>query len=210
MPETRHSRSFAAALVLALAPVAAALVARGTEKPWTPHSPAYRQAGPADAPAVVVEFADFQCPHCAHAAPIIQQIEKDFAGRVRVIFKHRPWIGSFKWSKEAALAAECAGKQDKFWPMYQLLFSKQPEWSPSAEAPKLFEDYARSLKLDDKAYRQCVADPSTFASIEADIKDAQDHWVNSTPTFFVDGRRLVGAEQLNTLGINEIERKLRS
>lgn len=207
MPRNRYSRSLLAGLVLAVVPAAAALVARGTEKPWTPSSPAFRQAGPADAPALLVEFADFQCPHCAFAAPIVRQIEKDYSGRVHIVFKYRP-LG-FKWSKESAAVAECAGKQGKFWEMYDLLFSKQAEWAGTEDAPKRFDGFAQKLKLDPTTFKQCIADPATSTAIQSDLKDAEDHWVNSTPTFFVNGQRIVGGERLRTIGVNSIERSLR-
>jgi protein-disulfide isomerase len=147
-------------------------------------------------------------------------MEADYGEKLHIVFKHRPWLESHQWAKASALSAECAGKQGKFWPMYDLLFSKQAEWgrprgngnqpdqSKPLDVPKIFEGYAKSLGLDLKSYNQCVADPATFALIEADIKDAQDHFINSTPTFFVDGRRLVGGNQLKVLGTNAIERRL--
>ena len=218
---TSQTRGLLAGILLAAVPAVAALVARKTEKPWIPQAPDYRHAGAPDAPAVLVEFGDFQCPPCGYAAPIVKKMESDYGEKLHVVFKHRPWLEMHKWAKASALAAECAGKQGKFWPMYDLLFSKQAEWSRPPQAagnsaeredtrdvPKILEGYAQSMGLDMKAYRQCVADPATFALIEADVKDAQDHFINSTPTFFVDGRRLVGGNQLKVLGANEIERRL--
>lgn len=205
--KSRSSRRWAAGILLAAFPVAAAVVCRGLERPWAPACPSYRQLGGAGARVVVVEFSDFQCPHCAAAAGAAHEIEARFGSKVRFYYKYLPWTDMHRWAKDAALAAECAGKQGKFWPMHDLLFSRQGEWAPSDDAPGRFESYAGSLSLDLPAFGRCIRDPATAAAVQADIQDAKEHWVRSTPTFFVDGRRLVGAQQLRLFGLPEIARR---
>jgi protein-disulfide isomerase len=206
LPKTSEARRWTLAIALAAVPAAAALFARGIETPWTPSCPDYRQSGAPDAKAVLVEFSDFQCPACGAAAPLVEQLKARFGPRLRVLYKHRPWFEFHRWAKDAALSAECAGRQGKFWEMHDVLFARQGEWAPSEDAPARIEGYARSLGVDVKALRACVKDPATLESIQADIRDAQEHWVNATPTFFVNGKRFVGGKQLKIFGALDIER----
>ena len=94
--------------------------------------------------------------------------------------------------------------------MHDLLFSKQREWAPSEDALNRFGAYARTLKVDLEKFDQCLRDPATASAISADLQDAKERWINSTPTFFVDGRRLVGAQQLRLFGLMAIEKRTAS
>ena len=196
----------AAAAVLVTAIVAVG-VARGARKPYNPEAPAFRVKGPADAPIVIVEYSDFQCPACRMAVEPLKNLLDVYPGKIRVIFKHYPLEMAHPWARSAARYAECAGKQGKFWEMHDLLFETQQDWYASQSAPDAkFEALAKKLKLDLAA---CVKDPETDASVTRDIKDGDSRWVSSTPTFFVNGKRLVGARQLGGLGPVYIDKVLR-
>ena len=210
LPQSKESRRLFAGFLLIALPVAAVFAYRGTERPWTPACPTYRQYGDPNAPVILVEFSDFQCPACAAAVATMHQIRAQYGEKVHVYYKYLPWLQFHRWAKDAAFTAECAGKQQKFWEMHDLLFSKQIEWAQSEDAPKRFENFARSLKLNLPEFTQCLKDPATAAAIDADIQDAKDHWINSTPTFFVDGQRMVGQKQLQIFGISEIEKRTAS
>ncbi|MCX5788772.1 MAG: thioredoxin domain-containing protein, partial [Elusimicrobia bacterium] len=127
--------------------------------------------------------------------------------RVRVTYKHHPWE-FHRYARLAAVFAECAGKQGKFWPVYDSLFARQSEWAISSSPEERFAAYAKEAGLDPAALAACRADPSAAALIDADLKEADDHWVQSTPTFFVNGRRYAGVRQLLSEGVPEIDKLL--
>src|SRR5688572_18499126 len=150
MLESRSSRRFAAGLGLAVLAAASVLVLRGTAPAYQPSAPAYRQKGPADAPVTLVEFSDFQCPGCRAAVEPVARLQKLFEGRLRVVFKHRPWP-FHRWAKDAAAAAECAGQAGRFWQYHDALFRNQEQWAKSEKAPELFARYAKAVGVDPAA-----------------------------------------------------------
>ena len=87
--------------------------------------------GNPDAPVTVLEYADFECPYCAAAAPVLKQLVEESDGRVRLVFRHFPLAGNHPHALTAALAAEAAGAQGAFWPMHDLLFARQDRLTDS-------------------------------------------------------------------------------
>jgi len=143
------------------------------------------------APVEVVEYADFQCPHCGEFAvlqlPTIRE-QLIATGKVRWRLRDFP-LGGFPWSRVSALAAQCAGEQGKFWPMADTLFLTQSEWGRSSRNPSgLFRDLARGLGLDRDKYDACVASQRYAGRIEASYQEGIALGVQGTPTFFVNGR----------------------
>lgn len=205
MLRTRTTRRLAATATLVLLSVGSVRALRGSYRPYSPQAPEARQHGPADAPAVLAVFSDFQCPGCAAGVEAVKKLEELYPGQLRVVYKHHPW-----WfhphAREAAILAECAGKQDKFWEIHDRLFERQEEWGKADKPGPLLSKYAGEAKLDAAALEACRKDPSTASAVDADLKEAGDHWVGSTPTFFLNGRRLVGLKQLRTAGVDELER----
>ncbi len=210
-PESRASRRLFAGASLIVATLVLGLGVRGKAAPYTPEAPSYRMKGPADAPIVISEFSDFQCPACAAAVGPLKKIQILFPGKVRVVYKHFPW-DFHKWSKDAAVAAECAGKQGNFWDFHDRLYNSQGQWASMKEREqvrKLFLIYGEGLSLDGTAFSACIDDPGVLASVMEDLTEAKSHWVGSTPTFFINGRRFAGSLQLRTRGLNHIERILK-
>ena len=137
----------------------------------------------------IVEFADFQCPACGQAHPIIKKVLESNKDRAYFVFRHFP-LPSHKNSKSAAQAAEAAGEQDKFWEMHDLIFENQKEWSESGKAQEIFESYAQKLGLDLGKFKEDfdkVKNP-----IEQDYADGNRVGVDSTPTFFINGQKCPG------------------
>lgn len=192
---------------MALAAAVTVLAARGGRAPYEPSAPAYRQKGPANAPIVIVEFSDFQCPACRFAVEPMRRIEALYQGRVHVIFKHFP-LRSHPQAKPAAIAAECAGRQGRFWDYYDKLYENQADWAKADGVG--FASYAKALGLDEAAFSACLRDPAAAAVVARDVKDGDDHWVVSTPTFFINGRRFSGTRQLTERGIPWIDKILRT
>lgn len=209
MLKTRNGRRAAASAALILLAVGTVRAFRGGYKPYSPEAPAYRRHGPADAPAVVSVFSDFQCPSCAFAVEPVKKLESLYEGQVRVVFKHHPWY-FHRNARKAAFLAECAGKQGAFWPVHDKLFESQAEWAEAPDTKALFNGYLKGLKLDSAALEACVQDPATAVLIDADLEEAEEHWINGTPTFFVNGKRCAGLKQLRSTGVEEIERAIKA
>ena len=204
---TKFSRRLAGYGLVAVLCVASVLVGYRTRKPFSATAPEYRTHGPADAKVLVVEFSDFQCPACRVAEPTVRQMLPLYEGKLRFVFKNFP-LRMHPYARAGALAAECAGRQGRFWPYHDRLYDHQDEWTLDANEPVLTA-YAKDLKLDLAAWNACRADPATAAVIDADVKDAGDAWVNATPTFFIDGKRFVGFQQLSALGLPFIDKELK-
>lgn len=208
MPGSREARRLAAGVAVAVFCVLCVLAARGAHRPWIPSAPAYRQRGLPDAKAVVVVFSDFQCPACATAVETLKRLESLYGDGLRVLYKHRPWEKFHPSALSAARAAECAGRQGKFWELHDHLYQNQSEWAHGDKADEFLARYARSIGLEPEAYARCLQDPAVTAAIRADMREADERWINSTPTFFINGRRFVGGRQLRIAGTAEIERRL--
>lgn len=211
MPTTRSGRSLAAFLFVLSVSAALAGGGRVLTPRWDPQVPDYRRKGPPEAKVVIAEFSDFQCPACAVAAPHLKSILDLYPGKIAVIYKHRAW-DFHPHARQAAIAAECAGKGGKFWDFHDKLFATQSQWSvlaTTAASREVFVAAAKELGLEPAPFTACLADPATDALVAADLKEAEEKWVNSTPTFLIGGRRFVGASQLRTMGLNQVENMLK-
>lgn len=208
MKNELERRAAALALVAAVS-VASVLLAGRTRKPFSPDAPAARVMGPADAKVVIVEFSDFECPACRYAEPILKGLLKMHEGKVRFVFKHFPLERMHRWARPAAVAAECAGRQGKFWELHGRLYEDQAKWAQETDALKLWEGYAKDAKLDVAAWKACLQDPTADEAVSRDQQHGLDAWVSSTPTFFINGKRFAGAQQLGERGSLFIEKELK-
>lgn len=144
--------------------------------------------GPEQAKVTVVEFADFQCPFCQRVGPTLRQLVKEYPKDVRVVFKHLP-LAMHSKAPAAHAAAEAAHRQGKFWEMHDLIFSK-----PDQMSAEQYVKYAEELGLDLDRFRKDVAAPDLKARIDADAEEARKLGVSGTPSFFLNGRYLSGAQ----------------
>lgn len=148
--------------------------------------------GPTDAPVLLQEYGDFQCPACAAASPIVKAVLEDYGDQVRFEYNDFP-LPQHTNAPSAAVAAQCAADQEMFIAFHDMLYAQQNEWSsldiPTAEST--FEEYADQLGLDMTAYVECTTDPATEERVNEDVDEARQLNVNSTPTFFVNGTRVV-------------------
>lgn len=147
--------------------------------------------GSSSAKVTVVEFADFQCPACASAQPVVKRIVEEYKDRIYYVFRHFPLPGH-KNAFSAAKAAEAAGKQGKFFEMHDLLFNNQLDWAESNNPEELFRGYAQNLNLNMESFTTAFADASLAKNIQKDQDDALQLGVNSTPTFFINGEKYTG------------------
>ncbi|TMB45465.1 MAG: hypothetical protein E6J55_05990 [Deltaproteobacteria bacterium] len=152
--------------------------------------------GPADAKVTIVEYSDFQCPFCSRVYTTVEsQVLKEYGDKVRFVFKNYPLTSIHSWAEDAAVASECGFQQgnDQFWTMYNGLFSKQGEINKDNLAGKAAE-IAEAGGLDVAKFKECLEGKKSLDAVKADESEATALGVNSTPTFFVNGRRLSGAQ----------------
>lgn len=208
LPATKTARFILCGTAVVLTCGLSVLAARGVQKPYTSDAPEYRRKGNPAAKVVIVEYSDIQCPACAAAVGVLKNIVSLYGKDVLVIYKHFPLERRHLNARQAAQAAECAGRQSKFWELHDVLYEKQNEWAESGD-PRWAYKYATALALDEKSFSACLADPAVNAAIDADIREGNNQWVGSTPTFFINGKRFIGARQLSTLGSLWIEKQLK-
>ncbi|GMU11459.1 DsbA family protein [Corallococcus caeni] len=144
--------------------------------------------GPKNAPVTIVAWSDFECPFCGRAVPTIEQVEKEYKGKVKFAFKHQP-LPFHQHAKAAAQASMAANEQGKFWEMHDKLFANQ-----RALDRESLNKYARELKLDMNKFTIAMDSGKFDKQIEADMADGASKGANGTPTFFINGRTLVGAQ----------------
>jgi protein-disulfide isomerase len=151
--------------------------------------------GPANAPVTLVEFSDFECPVCRNLHDALRTLMPKYARQVRVVFKDYPIEQIHPWARTAAIAGRCAYQQDPqaFWKIYDLIYDHQEIISAENAWEKML-DYASQSGLNADTFKSCMASPEPGAAIDASRSNGQELDVNSTPTIFVNGRRLVGAD----------------
>ncbi len=142
------------------------------------------------AQVTVVEFSDFQCPACKSAQPLVTQLMAEYGENVRFIYRHYPLVSIHPNAQAAAVFAEAAADQGKFWEVHDLLFEKQSEWSGStngAELLQTFLSYAQALELDTAKLEERMNEPSILEVIQRDVSDGNTAGISGTPTFYVNG-----------------------
>ncbi len=146
--------------------------------------------GPANAPVTIVEFSDYQCPFCGSVEATLKQVDALYPGQLRFVYRHLP-LEFHENAAPAARAAICADAQSRFWDYHNRLFANQ-----QALAPAQLLQYAADLGLDGAAFRSCFDDPATQAQVESDMSIARQLGAEATPTFFINGIELRGAQPL--------------
>jgi protein-disulfide isomerase len=150
--------------------------------------------GPLDAPLTLVEYGDFECPFCASATGVVDELRESLGDDLRYVFRHLPLKDVHPHAELAAQAAEAAGAQGRFWEMHDLLF----EHHDQLELPDLI-GYAAALGLDVERFTREVESGDYLPRIRDDISSAEESGARGTPTFFIDGRRQIGAYDFETL-----------
>ena len=147
-------------------------------------------------PVKILVFSDYQCPYCAQFASMIEPgIIKEFvpSGKLQFVYYEYPLGGAHKYSFLAARAARCAGDQGKFWEYHDLVFGRQSDWAEEENQPLgTFLDYGKQLGLDEGKFKSCVESDKYQDIVSANHLLGEKLGVNSTPTIFVNGRRVTG------------------
>lgn len=154
----------------------------------------YDQGNPA-APVVIVDFSDFACPYCAEfSRETYAEIAREFVSTGKVLFKYVPFVaGSFRHSREATRAAECAAEQGRFWEMLDRVYAVQQEWKTASDAVPVLAREAAAAGLDTARAAACYASGRTDARTARLTSVANDIGVRVTPSFVVNGRPIQGA-----------------
>jgi protein-disulfide isomerase len=154
--------------------------------------------GSQNAKVTIVEFSDFQCPFCQRFfLQTLPQIEEKYikTGKVRFVYRDFPLTSIHPYAQKAAEAAECAYEQGKFWEYHDILFQKQSEWVVAGESK--FKEYAQQLGLDTQKFNQCLDSGKYANEVQKDYNDGLKYGVSGTPTFFINGIEVVGAQPYN-------------
>ena len=156
--------------------------------------------GQADAPIVMIEFSDFQCPYCGRfATTTLDPLLETYGDYVYFVYRDFPILGAE--STSAAIAAQCANDQEQFWAFHDLLFDNQQNLNRAT-----YLDFAEQLSLDMDAFTGCLNNETYLEEVQQDAATAQQLGATGTPTFFINGRYVSGAQPFDVFaGIIEEE-----
>jgi len=149
--------------------------------------------GPANAPATLVEYGDFQCPSCGDAYPIVKNLQKHFGAKLRFVFRNFP-LPMHPFAEPAAEAAEFAAGQNKFWEMHDALYENQDQLSDD-----LLNELAGQLGLSEKDLAAAVKRKSFRGKIQADLQSGEKSGLRGTPTFYLNGAQHTHSYDYETL-----------
>ena len=149
--------------------------------------------GDASAKITLVEFADYECPHCKRFQPVLRQILDEFHGEVKLYFKHYP-LPQHNNARLAAEAATAAQKQGKFWPYEEKLWANQDNLTPAE-----LEKYAKETGLDMTKFRQDMDSAAVKARVQKDRTEGSAAGISSTPTLFINGREYSDSHDTESL-----------
>jgi protein-disulfide isomerase len=156
--------------------------------------------GTADAPVVVVEYADFQCPYCQQfATGAERQLQKEYVdtGQVRFVLRHMAFIGDE--SLWAAAAAECANEQNRFWDYHDKLFAAQGAENSGVFNRQNLKRFAAELGLDAQQFNQCLDSDKYQAKVQQEMAEGERLGVRSTPSLFVNGQLIQNGSDYQVL-----------
>ncbi len=151
--------------------------------------------GDPNAPVVIVEYSDYQCPFCLrHFSEVLPKLQPYIDdGTVLYVFKDFPLTSIHPQAPKAAEAARCAGDQEAYWAMHDLLFQNQQQWSGQATSVDIFKGFAGQLKLNQATFDQCLDSGQHAAVVEANLQEGLGYGVRGTPAFFINRTLLPGA-----------------
>lgn len=150
--------------------------------------------GEKDAPVTIVEFSDYQCPYCKrYIDETYPQIWEEYGSQIYYIFRDYP-LPFHPHAQKTAEAARCAGDQGKYWEMHDLLFSERDQWAEKEEIDADLANYAARLGLNKSEFNECLSSGKYAQAVKDDMALGEKMGVSGTPTFFINGQKLVGAQ----------------
>jgi protein-disulfide isomerase len=155
-------------------------------------SDGFYSIGPDNAPITIVEFSDYQCPFCRRwHDEVYEPLLAAYPGKIKLVYRNLPLTSIHPDALSASEAAMCAGEQDAYWPFHEKLFSSE------SLGNQVYIQYAQELSLNMDSFQTCLSDHKYQAAVEEDSNFAIDLGVQSTPTFFINGLAIVGAQPLD-------------
>jgi protein-disulfide isomerase len=150
-------------------------------------------AGGKDAKVTIVEYSDFQCPFCAKGADILKEIKKKYGNKVKIAFKNFP-LPFHNHAEQAAVAGLCANEQgsEYFWKMHDAMFANQDSLDPEG-----LKKTAKTIGLKSEGFEKCLTENKYLPQVKADMEDGRKVKVKSTPTFFINGQLINGAQPMD-------------
>lgn len=152
--------------------------------------PSENRTGQGKSGVTLVEYGDFQCPFCAQYYPVLKQVKQQFDEQIYFQFRNYPLQNIHQNAFAAARAAEAAALQGKFWEMHDKLYENQPAWSESKEPSTFFTQYAQQIGLNADQFKKDYASTAVNNTVNADLAAGRELKVDSTPTFFLDGKKI--------------------
>ena len=167
------------------------LMVRGNDKADAPASNAKASnhtRGEGASGVTLVEYGDFQCPACKTYCPIMEEVVNKYSADITFQFRNFPLTSMHPNAFAAARAAEAAGKQDKFWDMYNKLYGGQDDWASTSSPNSVFETYAKQLKLNVETFKTDFKSTAVNDTIQADLAAGGKLDITGTPGFVLDGK----------------------
>lgn len=151
--------------------------------------------GPDNAPVTIIEFSDFECPYCERFFVQTEAVLlKKYEGKIRLVYRNFPLVSIHPNAMGAAIAAACAHEQGKFWEYHDLLFQNQDQLTK----PDLIA-HSKRLSLDTTVFQTCLDSSQSAQKVQNDMQAALDLHLGGTPAFFINGRKVMGAQPLTVL-----------
>ena len=150
--------------------------------------------GPADAAVTLVEYGDYECPHCGMAYPIIKEVQRRMGKQLRFVFRNFPIPDNHPHAIHAAEAAEAAGAQDRFWPMHDVLYEHQQKLRD-----RHLVEHAQALGLDAERFQRELVAHVHLPRVQEDVTSGVESGVRGTPTFFINGVKYAESWDADTL-----------
>jgi protein-disulfide isomerase len=167
--------------------------------------------GPPDAPVTIVEFADLECPSCAREHEFLQkELLPRYGDKVRLVYKEFPLVQAHPWALTAAIASQCAYEinPQAFVPFHSMVYQNQTNIN-AATARDLLLYYGQQVGIDRVQLAACIDSKASLGRVKENLREGQELGISSTPTFFINGRMLVGSNSADIL-FQEVDRALRA
>lgn len=146
--------------------------------------------GNTEAEIVLIEYSDFECPACASQYPMVEQLLEEFEEDILFVYRHFPLRQIHQNAEPAAVAAEAAGRQEKFWEMHDMLFERQQEWAGQRNVEDMFISYAEDIGLNAEQFEEDMSDRDLLQKVRQDQASGSRASISGTPTFFLNGQRI--------------------